>query len=104
VWTLLPWAHDFTIAQRINAMSALPSALTIVLTYLVTLKTIRLAQTSGSSIEERGQTDEWIAHVGAVTGALLLAFSDTFWENSIEAEVYSLASLAQILVFWLGLR
>ena len=34
----------------------------------------------------------------------MLAFSDAFWENSIEAEVYSLMSLAQILVLWLGLR
>src|SRR5206468_2958310 len=42
--------------------------------------------------------------IAAVTGALMLAFSDNFWENSIEAEVYSLASLAQIIVFWLGLR
>ena len=34
----------------------------------------------------------------------MFAFSDCFWENAIEAEVYSLMSLAQILVFWLGLR
>ena len=37
--------------------------------------------------------------VGAATGALLLAFSDSYWENSIEAEVYSLMSLAQIFIF-----
>src|SRR5258705_8289618 len=34
----------------------------------------------------------------------MFAYSDSFWENSIEAEVYSLMSMAQILVFWLGLR
>ena len=104
VWILLPWASTFGVAQRINAMSALPSALTVMLTYLVTLKMIRLAQSGGSPAGERRGSDEWIAQLGAVTGALLLAFSDNFWENSIEAEVYSLASLAQILVFWLGLR
>jgi len=105
-WILLPvWAKTFGVAQRINAMSALPSALTIVLTYLATLRMIRLAQDAGRPAgTERSTFDEWIGHLGAVVGAMLLAFSDNFWENSIEAEVYSLASLAQILVFWLGLK
>src|SRR5262249_31674896 len=44
------------------------------------------------------------AIAGAAVGALLLAFSDNFWENATEAEVYSMMSLAQILVFWLGLN
>jgi hypothetical protein len=35
---------------------------------------------------------------------MLLAFSDVYWENGTEAEVYALMSLAQVLVFWLGLR
>ncbi|TMQ67516.1 MAG: DUF2723 domain-containing protein, partial [Candidatus Eisenbacteria bacterium] len=94
--TLVPWA---TIAQRVNALSAVASALAVTLTFLTILRLIRIAQ--GPT---RGVQDEWIARVGAVTGALMLAFSDSFWENSIEAEVYSLMSLAQILVFWLGLR
>ena len=92
--TLVPWA---TIAQRVNALSAVASALAVTLTFLTILRLIRIAQ--GPT---RGVQDEWIARVGAVTGALMLAFSDSFWENSIEAEVYSLMSLAQILVFWLG--
>jgi hypothetical protein len=94
--TLVPWA---SIAQRVNALSALPAALAVMLTYLTGVKIIRLALG-----KDRSASDDWIAHVGAVTGALMLAFSDAFWENSIEAEVYSLMSLAQILVLWLGLR
>ena len=94
--TLIPWA---TVAQRVNALSAIASALAVMLTFFTTLKLIRLAQ--GPS---RSRLDEGIALVGALTGALLLAFSDSFWENSIEAEVYALMSLAQILVLWLGLR
>ena len=102
VWSLIPLG---TVAWRINAMSALPSALTIVFTYLSTLKLIRLAQTRGGvEGREPSRTDDLFAHLGAVVGSLLLAFSDNFWENSIEAEVYSLASLAQIVVFWLGLK
>ncbi len=96
VFTLIPWA---SVAERINAMSALPSALTVMLTYLCGLKLIRIAQG-----KERTSADEWIAQIGGVIGALLFAFSDGFWENAIEAEVYSLMSLAQILVFWMGLE
>jgi tetratricopeptide (TPR) repeat protein len=94
--TLVPWA---TIAQRVNGLSALAAALTVLLTYFVGLRFIRLAQ--GPS---RSRADEAIALVGAFVGAAMLAFSDSFWENSIEAEVYQMMSLAQILVFWLGLK
>jgi hypothetical protein len=94
--SLIPIA---TVAQRVNGMSAIASALAVMFSYLVTLRLIRLAQGP-----ERKRSDEWIAVAGAATGALLLAFSDNFWENSIEAEVYSLMSLAQILIFWLGLK
>jgi tetratricopeptide (TPR) repeat protein len=94
--TLVPWA---TVAQRVNGLSALASALAVWLTFLTALKLVRLAQG-----KERKPSDEWIALAAAFCGTLLLAFSDSFWENSIEAEVYSLMSLAQILVLWLGLN
>ena len=94
--TLVPWA---SIAQRVNAVSALSGALAVAFTYLCGIKFIRLAQGP-----ERKPLDEAIAQVGAITGALLLAFSDSFWENCIEAEVYATMSFAQILVLWLGLR
>lgn len=94
--TMVPWA---SIAQRVNALSAVSSALAVMFTYLVGLKFLRLVQG-----KERTTSDRWIAHLGAVTGALLLAFSDSFWENSIEAEVYATMSFAQIFVLWLGLR
>lgn len=94
--TLVPWASD---AQRVNGLSAVAAALAVFFTYLVTLRLVRLAQG-----EERQPWHEWVAIAAAATGALMLAFSDTFWDNSIEAEVYQLMSLAQILVVWLGLR
>ena len=94
--TLVPWA---SIAQRVNALSAVAAALTVWLTYLSTLRLIRVAQG-----DDRKPWQEWVAVLAAAVGALLLAFSDSFWGNSVEAEVYQLMSLAQILVFWLGLK
>ena len=94
--TLIPIA---TIAQRVNGLSALSSALGVLVTFLVGLKLIRLAMGP-----ERSARQEWLALAGAALGALMLAFSDNYWENGVEAEVYSMMSLAQILVFWLGLK
>ena len=94
--TLVPWA---SVAQRVNGLSALASALAVWITYFVGLRLIRLAQG-----KERTRVDEFIAVAGAFVGAAMLAFSDSYWENSIEAEVYSMMSLAQILVLWLGLK
>ena len=94
--TLVPW---HTVAERVNALSAIPAALAVMFTYLTGLKLIRLALGA-----ERSGADDRIAHIGAFVGAMMIAFSDAFWENAIEAEVYSLMSLAQIFVLWLGLR
>ncbi len=96
VATLIPWA---TIAQRVNAVSAISAALAVLLTYLCTLSMARRAFG-----EDRKPWQEWAAIAGAFVGALMLAFSDNFWENSIEAEVYQMMSLASVLVFWLGLK
>jgi len=94
--TLVPWK---SIAERVNAVSALCSALAVFLTYLTTLRMIRLAQGG-----ERQPWHEWAAIAGSFCAALMLAFSDNWWENSIEAEVYQMMSLATMLIFWLGLR
>jgi hypothetical protein len=94
--TLVPWE---SVAQRVNALSAVAAALAVALTYLVGLRLVRHALG-----DLRGPATEWLAHLGGVLAALMLAFSDAFWENAIEAEVYALMSLAQILVLWLGMR
>jgi len=109
-----------SIAQRLNGLSAIASSLAVMLTYLVNLRLIRLAfvrsrpskpaERSLVPTEEAGGgaelpwSQEWIAQLGAVLGAAMLLFSDNFWENAIEAEVYSMSSLAQIGVLWLGLK
>ncbi|MGH7741351.1 MAG: glycosyltransferase family 117 protein, partial [Candidatus Eiseniibacteriota bacterium] len=108
--SLIPLA---SVAQRLNGFSAVSSAIAVMLTYLSALRLIRLAQGrpqngEAAATEKEEKTPffsaELQAQIGALTAALLLAWSDNFWENAIEAEVYSMMSLAQILVFWLGLK
>ena len=46
-----------------------------------------------------------IAILGAgLVGCLTLTFSDSFWFNAVETEVYAMASLVMSLLLWLGLK
>lgn len=88
-----------SIATRINFMSALASSLTVLFTYLVIVALARRLWREAETGIER-----WITIGGALTGAFFLAFSRTFWDNAIEAEVYALSSLVMILTVWLALK
>jgi len=115
--TLVPIGN---IAQRVNGMSALASALAVLLTYLTTLRLIRIAQRRGVGArapvapvpdplaQPAGLAGalraEWLVQLGAVTAAFMLAFSSNFWDNAVGAETYSEMAMAQVLILWLALR
>lgn len=81
-------------AWAVNFMSAFFSALAVTFVFLV----IR-------GIARRADPDAgWLPEIGGVVGALFLAFSETFWNNAIEAEVYGLSGFMLALVTWLTLR
>ena len=86
-------------AIAVNAMSALCSGLTIFLLYLTIVWFARRAVRP----DEKGEytVGQAIAIYGAgVVGALAYSFSDTFWFNAVEGEVYAMSSLFTALVFW----
>ena len=85
----------------INFMSALVSALTVMLLYLIIVRLVR---------EIKGHPDEFSivdklgAYGGAVIGALTFAVTDTFWFNAVEAEVYAMSMFFTAIVVWLALK
>ncbi len=81
-------------AWAVNFMSAFFSALAVVLIYLIIWELARRADPDAG----------WLAHVGGVVGAFFLAFSETFWNNAIEAEVYGLSAFMMALLTWLAIR
>ncbi len=81
-------------AQAVNFMSAFFSALAVMLLYLIIQDVARRADPDAG----------WLPHVGGVVGALFLLFSETFWNNAIEAEVYGLAAFMISALTWLALR
>ncbi|MCK5381858.1 MAG: DUF2723 domain-containing protein, partial [Candidatus Latescibacteria bacterium] len=96
LFTFLPFWEE--IAQRINLISVLSSALTVMLTYLITVRLIKLWKGKLDTPSDRVTT-----YVGGAVAALSLAFSDTFWFNAVEAEVYAPSMLFTALGIWLAL-
>ncbi len=87
------------IALAVNMMSVLASAFTILfLFWTITRLSKRLLDPNNQGNHNAG------IFVAAAVGALGFAFSDSFWFNAVEAEVYAMATCILAVLFWLGLR
>ena len=100
LFSMIPFFSDT--GARVNLISTLASAATVMLTYLVTVRLIIMYRKRDPDLWSPGEKIS--AYGGAVIGALALALSDSFWFNAVEAEVYALSSLFTALVVWLILR
>ncbi|MBK8943908.1 MAG: DUF2723 domain-containing protein [Ignavibacteriae bacterium] len=94
-FAMIPFAEN--IAFRVNTISVLSSAFTVLFLYLIAVKLIEYYKRN----ENGNLFESIITYVSAAIGALSLAFSDTFWFNSMEAEVYALATFFIAFVTWL---
>ncbi|MCW2117902.1 DUF2723 domain-containing protein [Flavobacterium sp. 7A] len=91
------------IALMVNMTSVFSSAFTILFMYWSS--TMILKKMIASDSEKEISKENYIAILGSsFVGALAYTFSDSFWFNAVEAEVYAMASLFIALLFWLGLR
>lgn len=89
------------IAVMVNMMSVFSSAFTILFLFWSSTLILRKLISSYSEINR----DNSIVILGSsFVGALAYAYSDSFWFNAVEAEVYAMATLLIALLFWLGLR
>lgn len=92
---------DKHIALMVNMMSVFSSAFTILFMYWSSTMLLKKLIARFSEINK----DNAIVILGSsFVGALAYTFSDSFWFNAVEAEVYAMASLFISLLFWLGLR
>ncbi|MCF8321763.1 MAG: DUF2723 domain-containing protein [Flavobacterium sp.] len=98
------------IALMVNMMSVFSSAFTILFLFwsssmLLKKVIVRIANSSSEKKESQIDKDKGIVILGSsLVAALGFTFTDSFWNNAIEAEVYAMASLFIALLFWLGLR
>jgi Ca2+/Na+ antiporter len=90
------------VALMVNMMSVISSAFTILLMFWsLTMLIGKMVVKSTSEITKSHQ----IMILGsAFVGAMSFTFSDTFWYNAVEAEVYAMATFLISLLLWLGLK
>ena len=91
------------VALMVNAMSGLLSAGTILLlfwtiTHLVKRLTVSDDATTVSPLKMV------VIFASGFCGAMMFAWSDTFWFSAVEGEVYAFSSFCTALVFWLILK
>ena len=89
------------VALMVNFMSVFSSAFTVLfLFWTLTLLLKRLP--SFKNLETL--SDKIGVFGSAAVGALAFCFSDSFWFNAVETEVYAMATLILSVLFWMGLR
>jgi len=84
---------------RVNMVSVLASALSVLLLYLTSVEVIRAWRK-----KENAPIDQLLLYGTAAIGALSLSFSDSFWFNGVESEVYASGSLCSGMVLFLLMR
>ena len=101
------------IGMMLNMMSAVASAFTILFIFwTITLLLKKLAVIADARQEEANDTsnitltkNQYIAILGSgIVGSLAFTFTDSFWFNAVETEVYAMATLIMAVLFYLSIR
>ncbi len=89
------------VALMVNLVSGISSAFTILFMFwTITNITQKLIDK-----EERLTNSKAIAILGSgLIGSLAFTYSDSFWFNATETEVYAMASFIMALLLWMGLK
>ncbi|AWH73392.1 hypothetical protein DCS32_04220 [Dokdonia sp. Dokd-P16] len=96
------FAPDATyIALAVNYLSCLTSAFTIL--FMFWSLTLLITRSLAINAELITKTKQQAILASAAIGALAFAFTDSFWFNAVEAEVYAPAAVVLSLLFYLGL-
>ena len=89
------------IGMIMNLMSAVASAFTILFMFwTISILLVKLVKYDNESKTSKGH-----AILGsALVGSLAFTFTDSFWFNAVETEVYAMATLIMAVMFYLALR
>jgi hypothetical protein len=98
IFSKIPFIEN--IGLKVNLISVFSSALAAFLLYLVAVKLINIFK--GKKPETI--LDALVTYTSAAIGAFSLAFSDTFWFNGVEAEVYAFSTLLVAAIIYLIIR
>ena len=86
-------------------VSVFSSAFTVFFTFLIASNLIQKLWSEEELNSQSYSLSKTIVILsGALVAALSLSFSDSFWFNAVETEVYAMSSLVMSLLLWLGLK
>ena len=89
------------VALMVNSVSVVSSAFAVLFTFWTITNLIRKLISSNKPMTN----SKAIAIFGSgFVGALAFTFSDSFWFNAVETEVYAMASFIMALLLWMGLK
>jgi hypothetical protein len=91
-------SNNELIALSVNFLSVVSSAFVILFLFWST--TLLLSKI----FHKEKIQNQWLIFLSSSIGALAFTFSDSFWFNAVESEVYALAMLFLSATFWAGLR
>lgn len=89
-----------TIALMVNMMSVVSSAFTILLMFW----SLTMLLQKVVPITEGDSANKIMILGSAFVASMAFTFTDSFWFNAVETEVYAMASCFIALLLWLGLR
>ncbi len=112
-FSIFTFGNNELIGMMLNMMSAVASAFTILFMFWTISLLMRKLVSSSNPRQENPtdtsevtlNTNQYIAILGsALVGSLAFTFTDSFWFNAVETEVYAMATLIMSILFYLGLR
>ncbi|MEM9077784.1 MAG: DUF2723 domain-containing protein [Bacteroidota bacterium] len=100
-FALFAFGDTSKVALMVNSVSIVSSAFAVLFTFWIITNLTRKMVIKKKPITN----SKAIAILGSgLVGALTFTFSDSFWFNAVETEVYAMASFIMALLLWLGLK
>jgi len=98
----LPFVGE--IAKRVNYVSVLASSMGVFLVALINWEVMVKMLAAGKDKLPNVFSRRFVLVVSSLVSAFLLTFSDTFWFNAVEAEMYSIGMACLLLMTFLAIK
>jgi len=100
-FAMFAFGNEELVALMVNYVSVVSSAFTILFTFWTITNLTRKLMKKDTELDNN---QSLAVLASGLVGGLAFTFSDSFWFNAVETEVYAMASFIMALLFWLGLK